>query len=93
MEPSLDNREVIQNHRFLEVGSWNKALFWEDAWKQRPDLNNDHFRQIRISMKNKGKNRVNRYWKPNNGSDNWREWLDEKDWEPPTSPLEWKELK
>lgn len=43
-------------------------------------------------MKDKGKDRVDHYWKPHNGKDKWREWLDKKDWAPLPNDLDWRDF-
>lgn len=67
-----ENRSLIQEHNFWEIGNSQHALFWEDVWEQCPSLDKEIYRPIKECLDEKNKRKVKDYWKNTETSD-WRD--------------------
>ena len=68
-----ENRPLIQQHCFWEIGNGQHALFWDDAWEKSPRLDTETYRPLKEYLEEQNKIKVRDCWKNDNNTD-WREW-------------------
>jgi len=71
---SWHNKKWIHKHSFWEVINGQTTIFWEDAWKQEPRMENLDREELQQEMVVQGKTKIHHYCKPRNDSDRWRTW-------------------
>jgi hypothetical protein len=69
------NRQIVTQHAFWEIGNGETALFWQDSWQQWPALNAEEWaRDICAQATGMGLTKVADYWQNNHIGDMWRCW-------------------
>jgi hypothetical protein len=69
------NRQIVTQHAFWEIGNGETALFWQDSWQQMPALNDEEWsRDICTHATGMGLTKVADYWQNNSTGDTWRCW-------------------
>jgi exonuclease III len=69
------NRQLVTQHAFWEIGNGETALFWQDSWQQWPALNAEEWsNDICAQAIGVGLTKVADYWQNNHAEDTWRCW-------------------
>jgi hypothetical protein len=69
------NRQIITQHTFWEIGNGETALFWLDSWQQWPALNAEEWsRDICAQATGMGLTKVADYWQNDHTENTWRCW-------------------
>jgi ribonuclease HI/exonuclease III len=69
------NRQLITQHAFWEIGNGKTALFWTDSWQQWPALEQEEWAtDISAQAKQAGLIKVADYWQIPNTEATWRPW-------------------
>jgi exonuclease III len=69
------NRQLVTQHAFWEIGNGETALFWQDSWQQWPALNAEEWsHDICAQTTGMGLTKVADYWQNNHAEDTWRYW-------------------
>jgi exonuclease III len=69
------NRQLVMQHSFWEIGNGQTALFWQDSWQQWPALNaEDWSKDMCAQATGAGLTKVADYWQNNHGEGTWRCW-------------------
>jgi hypothetical protein len=69
------NRQLITQHAFWEIGNGETALFWKDSWHQWPALEDEEWApDICTQATQAGLTKVADYWQIDNTEANWRSW-------------------
>jgi exonuclease III len=69
------NRQLVTQHAFWEIGNGETTLFWQDSWQQWPALSAEEWaRDICTQATRIGLTRVADYWQDNPMEDTWRCW-------------------
>jgi hypothetical protein len=78
------NRQLVTQHAFWDVGNGETTLFWQDSWQQWPALiNEDWAHDICTQTTRLGLTKVADYWQHNPTEDTWRCWhLDQETIDP-----------
>jgi hypothetical protein len=74
------NRQMVTQHAFWELGNGETTLFWQDSWHQWPALGaEDWARDICTQATRAGLTKVADYWQNNPMEDTWRCWRVERE--------------
>jgi ribonuclease HI len=74
------NRQMVTQHAFWEIGNGETTLFWQDSWQQWPALSaEDWARDICTQATWAGLTKVADYWQNNPTEDTWRCWHVERE--------------
>jgi hypothetical protein len=74
------NRQLVTQHAFWELGNGETTLFWQDSWHQWPALGaEDWARDICTQATRAGLTQVADYWQNNPTEDTWRCWRVERE--------------
>jgi hypothetical protein len=69
------NRLLVTQHAFWEIGNGKTTLFWQDSWHQWPALNTEDWaHDIYPQAIQAGMTTVADYWQDNSREDTWRSW-------------------